>query len=139
MKKLLATMLISGVLALTACQPATLSAGDSDSKLKSNGYSTQLYTYEEAKVLITGLNYEVKFSNAISAEKGSGDNKDLFIGFYFSSIGDAEKFYSNNNYENLGILNNYAERNLGANLKKRVGMHNNVVFAGSETSFSAAF
>ena len=36
-------------------------------------------------------------------------------------------------------MNDYGSSNLGENLTKKVGSHNNVAYVGSETSFDAAF
>lgn len=140
MKKVFAMLFATCALALTACQPNVYTASDSESKLKANGYTAEVLTYEVAKARITGLNYDiVSFKDAVFAEKGSGENHDLFIAFYFASIDDASKFISANNYENHGILDDYAAKNLGEKLNKKSGTHNNVAYVGSETSFSVAF
>lgn len=140
MKKLFSMLLVAGALALSACAPTIVSASSSESGLKSKGYTTQVLSYTEAKARIQGLNYNVvEFINAVFAEKGTGEDHDLFIGFYFSSADAADQFTSANNYENLGLLNDYGDKNLGENLTKKVGYHNNVAYVGSSASFSAAF
>ena len=141
MKKLLATMLLAGTLSVAACNPTMYSASGSKSKLESNGYTVEVYSYEEAKVRITGLNYNtVAFDNAVFAEKGTGDNKDFFLAFYFSSVDAASTFLSANDNDNLAQLYRYAEKNLGSNIisHKKTGSHNNVAYTGSEYSFAAA-
>lgn len=117
-----------------------LSASNSKASLDANGYTTTIYSDTEAKALITGLNFEgFTLTNALFAEKGTGDDKDLLLAFYFSSVELAESFISRNEYENLGPLNTYGDNNLGSKLTKKVGMHNNVAYVGSETSFNCAF
>lgn len=140
MKKYFTTLLVAGAFAMTACTGTTYSASSSQSKLNNKGYSAQVLSVDEAKEVIKGLNYNiVKFNNAVTAEKGSGDDYDLFIAFYFSSINDASKFYDSNNHENMSLMHDYGQNKLGANLKLKVGTHNNVAYVGSETSFSNAF
>lgn len=140
MKKLFAMLFTAGALALTACQPNIYSANDTQAKLKDKGYTVEVFSYEEAKVRIKNLNYDiVSFNNAVYAEKGTEENKDLLIAFYFATIDDASKFMDGNNYENMGLLNTFGQNNLGSNLTVKVGTHNNVAYVGSQTSFSAAF
>ena len=139
LKKLFTTLLVAGTFALTACQ-ANISSGSSKNKLTSAGYTVEVYSEAEAKVRIANLNYEgVSFTDALYAEKGTGENKDLLIAIYFPSIDAADSFVSKNNHENLGLLNSFGDRNLGENLTKKVGVHNNVAYVGSVTSFAAAF
>ena len=136
MKKFLATLLFVGAMAMTACAPDIKTAAASEGKLKSNGYSVEVYGDAEAKQRIVGPEYEgFTFTNALVAEKGTEENKDVLVAFYFGSVAEADTFIS----KNIAILNNYADRNLGKNLTKRVGSHNNVAYAGSETSFNSAF
>ena len=140
MKKLLATLLVAGSLAMTACQPNIYTSSDAKGKLSSKEYTVEVYGEEEAKKRISELNYDgVTFTDALYAEKGKDDDKDLLIAFFFTSIDAATNFTDKNNHENLGMLDDYGAKNLGANLKKKVGTHNNVVYIGSETSFAAAF
>ena len=140
MKKLLFTLLFAGSLALSACGATVYKAENSKSKLEKNGYSVELYNNSDAKTHIVGLKLDgYNFNAAIYAQKGSGDDKDIFLGFYFASIDDASKFVEDNNNENLGLLNTFGEGVLGKNLTKKVGTHNNVAYVGSETSFSNAF
>lgn len=89
---------------------------------------------------IQELNYEgVSFKDALVAAKGTGDDKDVLLVFYFASIKEAESFMSNNEHENLAKMNGFLEANLDSNLQSRVGTHTNIAYAGSETSFSVAF
>ncbi|MBR0193971.1 MAG: hypothetical protein IJQ40_01060, partial [Bacilli bacterium] len=119
-----------------ACTPDNYSAEGSKSKLSSNGYTVEVYSSEEAKSRIKGLDYSVaEFTNALYAEKGADENKDLFLAFYFKSISDCDKFVD----ANIVLMNDYGSANLGENLTKKVGSHNNVAYVGSETSFDAAF
>ena len=140
MKKLITTLFAMGAMALSSCAPTLYSADGAKTKLQAKEYSTEVLSYEEAKVRIIGLNYEAgKFTNAIYAKKGADENFDFIISFFFSSVDDADKFLSANSNENLGILNTYADTNLGANLTKKVGMTNNVAYVGSETAYTVAF
>ena len=140
MKKVLTMLFAVGALSLSACQMDMHSADKTGAKMKEKGYDTQIYTYEEAKVAIQGLNYDAgKFNGAISSYKGSGDDKDILIAFFFDSADAAEKFMSYNENENLAISNRYIAANLGENLTAKIGIHNNVAYAGSETSFTVAF
>lgn len=68
-------------------------------------------------------------------KEGADENKDLFLAFYFKSIGDCDKFVD----ANIILMNDYGDSNLGDNLTKKVGSYNNVAYVGSETSFDAAF
>ena len=136
MKRLISTLLMAGAFALCACTPTNYSADGSKSKLSGKGYTVEVYSYEEAKARISGLNYDVaQFTNALYAEKGADENKDLFLAFYFKSISDCDKFVD----ANIVLMNDYGSSNLGENLTKKVGSHNNVAYVGSETSFDAAF
>ena len=136
MKRLISTLLMAGAFALCACTPTNYSADGSKSKHSGKGYTVEVYSYEEAKARISGLNYDVaQFTNALYAEKGADENKDLFLAFYFKSIGDCDKFVD----ANIAVMNDYGSSNLGENLTKKVGSHNNVAYVGSETSFAAAF
>ena len=90
-----------------------------------------------SKFFICGTS--VTFTDALFAEKGAGENKDLLVAFYFANMDAAESFISKNSHENLTILNHYGEVNLGEKLEKKVGQHNNVAYVGSNTSFAAAF
>lgn len=140
MKKLVATLIMTSALMLSACQADRLTSSASKDKLTKAGYAVEVYGEKEAQVRIEGLNYKgVTFTDAVYAEKGKDDDKDLLVAFYFADINAASNFVSMNDNENLAILNRYADNNLGANLKKRVGTHNNVAYVGSETSFTAAF
>lgn len=90
----------------------------------------------EAKALVVGINFnDVTLKSVVRADKGQDDDKDFFLGFYFDSIEEAEKFNSKNNNENLGLMAAYGEATLGKDLKPKQGSHNNVAYVGSETSF----
>lgn len=136
MKKLLTALFIAGAMALTGCKPDILKSDSAKSKLTSNGYKVEVYAEAEAKVRIQGLDYEgVSFKDALVADKGTGDDKDVLLVFYFAGIKEAESFMS----INIAKMNGFLEANLGSKLQSRVGTHNNIAYAGSETSFSVAF
>lgn len=140
MKKLFATLLVAGALAMTSCGASSYSAAGADANLKSRGYSSEILSYVQAKSRISGLNYDiVPFESAVFATKGSGDDKDLLLAFFFSSVDAADLFMNSNNYQNMGAMNSYGERELGGNLTKKVGIANNVAYVGSTTSYSVAF
>lgn len=139
MKKILATLLCVGAVVLTACQNSE-SSSSAKGRLESKGYAVKVYSEAEAKAFIVNLNYtDTTFNDAIYAEKGKDEDKDLLLAFFFKNMETAETFINKNNNENLGLLNDYGTRNLGENLTKKCGIHNNVVYVGSETSFAAAF
>ena len=140
MKKLMAMLCAVGALALTACKPTMYSAEGTSSTMKANGYTAEVYTYEEAKVRIQGLNYELAtFTNAMYASKGTGDDKDFILAFFFSSLDDTATFMNGNDYQNMALLHSYGEQHLGEHLTLSVGTHNNVAYVGSETTRSLAF
>lgn len=140
MKKLFTLLLASSAILATSCQATDYTASEAASKLRGNSYTVEVMSYDQAKQRIIGLNYDiVDFRDAVYAEKGEEENHDLLVAFFFSSIDNAEKFLNENNYENLTLLNRYGERYIGENLVKKVGMHNNVAYVGTETSFAAAF
>ena len=139
MKKILTTLLLASAFTLSACATMYSSKG-SKSNLESKGYTVEVYSYEEAKVRVDGLNYDTAtFTDALYAQKGTGDDKDILLAFYFKSMSDAEKFLSDNNNYNSGQFSAFAEKELGTNLKAKVGSHNNVAYVGSETAFNIAF
>lgn len=136
MKKLLTALFIAGAMALTGCKPDTLKSDSAKSKLTSNGYNVEVYGDTEAKARITGLDYEgFTLVNALVADKGTRDNKDFLLAFYFNTVDEASNFVT----KNIAQFNSYLEKNLGSNLTAKQGSHNNVAYAGSETSFSVAF
>ena len=140
MKKLLLTTLLTGSLLLTACQADVMKSADAKKNLEGQSYTVEVYGFEEAKSRIQNLNYEgANFTDAIYAEKGKDDAADLFIAFFFKNIEDAEAFVEGHDSENLAKMNTYVDTHLGKDLEKRVGMHNNVAYLGSQTSFVAAF
>ena len=139
MKKLLASLLLASSLCLAGC-----SASESSSSVKGNltrsGYEATVYSATEAKARISGLNFEgIDLTEAVYATKGSEDNADLFLVFFFSSIDVATTFFERNNYENMAMMHRYAESNLGKNLTVKVGTKNNTAYCGSETALSVAF
>ncbi len=88
------------------------------------------------------LNWEdVSFIDGLSSTKGEGDDTDILLAIFFSDFESAEKFVNRNEYENLKGLDLFLTYFLGSKLQeqKKVGYHNNVVFAGSQTSFDVAF
>ena len=75
MKKLFASLLFASSLCLTACG-ASESSGSAKSKLNSSGYSTTVYTAEQAKERYKGLTFEgFELVDAIYGTKGEGDKK----------------------------------------------------------------
>lgn len=139
MKKVLATLLCVGAFALAACSPDMKTAESSKSKLQGKEYTVTVYSEEEAKTHFTAFTFEgISVKNALLAEKGSDDDHDLLLAFYFSSIDEAEKFTEIEEHENLGLLNSLLEKELGANLTPKIGTHNNVAYAGSTTTFNIA-
>ena len=140
MKRLLVTMLLAGAISMGACGTKSQNSASSKKSLEAAGYKVTAYSATEAKALITGLKYDgYDLHDAIYAEKGEEANKDIMLAFYFSSIDQAEKFMSDNENFNLNLMYDYGRTHLGENLTQKVGMHNNVAYVGSETSFAIAF
>lgn len=138
MKKIIMTLFCAGALALTSCGATMYSSSSTKSNLSGKGYEVEVFTAEEAKARIQGMDYEgVTLKDALLAHKGSGDDKDGIVAFFFGSIDEAENFVKAGN--NIVLLNSFVELYIGKNLKAKVGSHNNVAYAGSETSFSNAF
>ena len=52
---------------------------------------------------------------------------------------ETEDFMAKSDHKNLAMLNTCVGGKLGENLKVKVGIHNNVAYAGSEVSFAVAF
>ena len=125
-------------MAATAC--STVYTGEqSKANLEKKDYEVTLMTEAEAKLLIVGINFEdVTLKSAVHATKGEGDNHDIFLGFYFDSDAEAEKFATKNKSENLALLGDYGDSQIGGNLTKKLGYHNNVSYVSSETSFEIA-
>ena len=139
MKKLLATLLLASSLCLAGCSQSE-SSSSVKGNLQAKGYNATVYSATEAKARISGLNFEgIDLTDAVYATKGSDENADLFLVFFFSSINVASTFFERNNNENMGMMYDYARRNLGDNLTVKVGTKNNAAFCGSETALSAAF
>ena len=140
MKKLFTTLLFAASLALSACGSKIYKGEESKASLEKKEYTVVLLSEAEAKLLISGINFDdVTLKSVVRADKGKDEDKDFFLGFYFDSIEEAEKFNSKNDNQNLALMSKYAEIELGSNLKSKVGSHNNVAYVGSETSFKAAF
>ena len=55
MKKLITTLFAMGAMALSSCAPTLYSADGAKTKLQAKEYSTEVLSYEEAKVRIIGL------------------------------------------------------------------------------------
>ena len=139
MKKLISMLFCVGALALSACSPDMKNSASAKSNLTGASYSVEVYGEAEAKTRIQNLKYDgFTFKDALVADKGSGDDKDLLIAFFFNNIDDASNFMTGDN-NNIVLMNKYCEDNLGKNLQTRVGTYNNVAYCGSETSFQAAF
>lgn len=134
------SVMCAAAIAMTACNPDVCTASSSQKKLKNNGYTVSIYNATEAKDKIKGIVFDgVSLKDALFAEKGKEDDYDFLLAFYFPSLDEAEKFTSLNSNANLGLMNDYADNNLGKNLEKKVGSHNNVAYVGSVTSFANAF
>ena len=127
MKRLLVSLALGAALCLSGCSQG-VSSGETKSKMESNGYSVEVYTKEEAKVRIVGVNYNVEIVDALYAEKNS---KDVLVAFYCSSIDDATSFLQ----ENVQAMYNFAA---SKDQDARTGSHNNVAYAGSATAVVAA-
>lgn len=139
MKKLFAAFLLAGAVTLAGCKSKVYTSSEAKESLTKGGYTVQVYAEAEAKARIANLNYEgVSFSDALYAEKGADENKDLLIAFYFPTIKAAEDFLGKNDNENMGLLHDYAAKELGANLTVKVGTHNNIAYAGSTVSADVA-
>ena len=139
MKKLFVALLGVGAMCMTACS-ASQSASESSGALKSKGYTVSVYNETETKARIQQAHYDgVKLINSLFAEKGTGDDHDFLLAFFFDSIDEASKFTSKENNYNLGLMLDYASANLGKNLEKKVGTHNNVAYCGSAAAFNIAF
>lgn len=139
MKKLLASLLLASSLCLAGCS-STESCSSASGKLRSGGYTVQTYTQAEAKAHLSAFNFEgVDLTDALIAKKGSDENQDYMLAFFFSSIDQASAFVNKNQYENLATLNSVLDKELGSGYTRRVGTHNNVALCTSETAFSVAF
>ena len=139
MKKLFASLLLASSLCLAGCSQSE-SSSSVKGNLQAKGYNATVYTAVEAKARISGLNFEgIDLTDAVYATKGSDENADLFLVFFFSSIDFATTFFERNNYENMGMMSDYAKKNLGENLTVKVGIKNNAAYCGSETALSVAF
>ena len=126
-------------MAATACFSTVYTGEKSKENLEKKEYTVALMTEVEAKLLIVGVNFEdVTLKSVVHATKGEGGDHDVFLGFYFDSNAEAEKFATKNDNQNIGLMHAYGELQLGKNLVLKVGYHNNVSYVGSETSFKVA-
>ena len=126
-------------MAFTACASTVYKGDNSKANLEKKEYKVVLMNEAQAKLLVAGINLDdVNLKSAVHATKGEGDDHDIFLGFYFATNEEAEKFATKNNSENLGLMSAYGELQLGKNLTMKVGYHNNVSYVGSETSFNIA-
>lgn len=136
MKKLFASLLFASSLCLTACG-ASESSGSVKGKLDGSGYSTTVYTAEQAKVRYEGLTFTgFELVDAVYGTKGEGDNFDFLLAFFFGNADQASAFVTTG--DNIRVFDNTKEQ-LGKNLVGKYGSHNNVAYVGSVTSFSVAF
>ena len=136
MKKLFATLFLASALCLTGCG-ASESSGSVKSKLNGSGYSTTVYTAEQAKARYEGLTFAgFDLVDAVYGTKGEGDNFDFLLAFFFGNADQASTFVTTG--DNIRVFDN-AKAQLGKNLVGKYGSHNNVAYVGSETSFSVAF
>lgn len=137
MKKLLASLLLASSLCLAGCS-ASESSSSAKSSLQGNGYTVSVYSESETKARFQQFDYSgFTLTDCVYATKGTGDNADFLLAFFFSNIEDAPNFVMKG--DNIRLLNSAIEQLLGKNLTAKYGSHNNVAYAGSETSFSAAF
>ena len=139
MKKILASLLLASSLCLAGCS-ASESSSSVKGNLSRNGYEATIYSATEAKARISGLNFEgIDLTEAVYATKGSEDNADFFLVFFFPSIEVTTTFFERNNHENMAMMSSYAESNLGKNLTAKAGTKNNTAYCGSETALYVAF
>ena len=140
MKKFITAFLCLASMALTSCAATVYKGEDAKAKLEKQDYKVVLLSEKEAKLLVLGINFDdVTVKSVVSAEKGKEDDHDIFLGFFFESIEEAEKFNSKNSNENLGLMASYANAQIGKNLTSKVGSHNNVAYVGTETTFKIVF
>ncbi len=138
---LLFIVFIVNTLTLTSCS-SILSSSSVAKKLEDNKYKSTVLNCDETIKKMLFLNWEdVSFIDGLSSTKGEGDDTDILLAIFFSDFESAEKFVNRNEYENLKGLDLFLTYFLGSKLQeqKKVGYHNNVVFAGSQTSFDVAF
>lgn len=138
MKKLFATLFLASALCLTGCG-ASESSSSVKGKLDSNGYTTTYYSAEAAKeyygnkLTFAGFN----LVDAVYGTKGTGDNADFFLVFFFNDIDQASNFLTAG--DNVVVFNNTMDNYLGKNLTHAMGSKNNATYCGSSTAFSIAF
>lgn len=137
MKKLLASLLLAGSLCLAGCS-ASESSSSAKGSLQGKGYTVSVYSESETKARYQQFDYSgFSLTDSLYATKGTGDNADFLLAFFFSSIDDASNFVTKG--DNIRLLNSAIDQFLGKNLTAKLGSHNNVAYAGSEASFSSAF
>ena len=143
MRKLLSAAFLAGALFLTSCFGATVYTGkDTQDRLKKADYTATLYSVEDAKDRFGALKLDnMNVKDVVYGEKGKDDDKDIMLAFFFDKMEDAEKFTSDNDHENLVILQRFGEMTIGKNYKEKAksGTHNNVAYVGTETSFEVCF
>lgn len=141
MKKLLTSLLFVGAMALTSCAATNFKADDAEKKLSGKEYSVSRYSGEDVPTNIAGFDYtDQNVLDAVLATKGSGDDSDFFLAFYFKTSGESESFMKNGGNANLASLNNIAQSAaIGRNLKSKLGTYNNVCYVTSETAYAIVF
>ena len=78
MKKLFASLMILGSLALSACAATIYKTEPTSKTLKEKGYTVLSMTAEQAKVIVGGINIgDLKLEGALSANKGTGKDLDI--------------------------------------------------------------
>ena len=143
MKRFVCTLLMMASMAITGCSfnlnQDKANAKDSEKLLVNAGFQVEILSEAETKARVQGLDFgSLKVENGLYATKKENDKiTDFLLAFYFTKGADADAFTNLNNGENLGLLDKYAESILGAE-NKMVGLHNNVVYAGSSTSYVVA-
>ena len=137
MKRLLASLFLASSLCLVGCSSSE-SSSSAKSSLQGKGYKVSVYTSAEAKVQYSQFTYEgFNLTDALYATKGSEENADFLLAFFFSSTDQASKFVEAG--DNISLFSSACEQYLGKNLSAKKGSHNNVAYCGSYTSFDAAF
>ena len=140
MKKLLSALLFIGAMSLTSCASDSFTASKAEEKLNNKGYTVTVYTGDNVKNNIQGFDYEGQnVLEAVFANKGDGDDKDVFLAFYFKNNNEASAFLKNDGNSNLTMMNKMSESLVGANLQAKIGTYNNVAYVASETSYAIVF
>ena len=138
MKKVFLPLLFLGALALSSCE-VNHSSIYWESGLKNKGYAVTTYSQSKAKETFTDLNYNgISFMNALYAEKGADENKEIFLAFFFIDVNSTVYFMERNHNENEDILGAYGRKNIGENLKGVLGYKDNVAYVGTAAAYEAA-